>query len=128
MELRNYKAGIKIKSEVDVVYAAITNPLSIELWSGYKAEMPQNAGGEFSMWDGDICGRILEYRQNECVVQEWYFGEQKEPSIATITVFTAGNNSRVEINHTNIPENAYDNIVEGWEDYYLKALKYFLEN
>ena len=127
MELKDYKTRIKIKAEPDVVYAAITNPDTIEVWSGYRAEMPTEAGGEFSMWDGDICGRIVEYEQGKRMVQEWYFGEQNEPSIVTINIFPYRQVAQIELVHTNIPEDAFDNIVEGWEEYYLKTLKGFLD-
>ena len=127
MELKDYKTRIKIKAEPAVVYAAITNPDTIEVWSGYRTEMPKEAGGEFSMWDGDICGRIIEYEQDKRVVQEWYFGEQNAPSIVTINIFPYRQAVQIELIHTNIPEDAFDNIVEGWEEYYLKTLKGFLE-
>ena len=127
MELKDYKTRIKIKAEPDVVYAAITNSDTIEVWSGYHAEMPAEAGGDFSMWDGEINGRIVEYEQGKRVVQEWYFGEQDEPSIVKINIFPYRNDCQIELIHTNIPEDAFDNIVEGWEEYYLKTLKGFLE-
>lgn len=127
MELKTFKTRIKIKAEPADVYAALTNPFTIELWSGYPAEMPDEAGREFSMWEGDIAGRILELVPNEKVVQEWYFGDQTEPSTVTIKIFANGNHAQVDLLHVNIPAEAYEEICEGWTRYYLGAIKDFLE-
>jgi uncharacterized protein YndB with AHSA1/START domain len=127
MELKEFKTRIKIKAEPGDVYAALTNPFTIELWSGYAAEMGQEPGSEFTMWDGDITGRILELIPNEKVVQEWYFGEQEEPSVVTIKIFADRANSQIDLVHTNIPADVYDEICEGWTEYYLGAIKDFLD-
>ena len=79
---KDFKTRIKIQAEVEDVYAAFTNPFTIELWSGYPADIKAEAGTEFSLWEGDICGKILEIEENVKVVQQWYFGEQVMPSVA----------------------------------------------
>ncbi|MCA1744185.1 MAG: SRPBCC domain-containing protein [Bacteroidales bacterium] len=127
MSLKDFKTRLKIRAEQEDVYAAFTNPFTIELWSGYPATMPSEPGAEFSMLEGDIEGRILELEPHAKIVQEWYFGEQEEPSIATIKLFPQGGNVQVELFHTNIPEEAYNEITEGWTEYFLGAIKEFLE-
>jgi len=124
---KDYKTRIKVKSELEDAFAAFTNPFTIELWSGYPAVMSKEAGSEFSLWEGDITGRVLEVEEEKKVVQEWYFGEQEDASIATLKFFVQGNKVQIDLLHTNIPEEAYDDIVEGWNDYYLGAIKTFLE-
>jgi uncharacterized protein YndB with AHSA1/START domain len=127
MGFKDFKTRIKIKAETGDVFAAFTNPFAIELWSGYPANMPSEAGSEFSMWEGDIAGRILEIVQDSKIVQEWYFGDQEEPSIVTIKLFPDGGKVQVEVVHTNIPEEAFQEITEGWQEFYLGAIKEFLE-
>lgn len=119
---------MKIKAEACDVYAALTNPFTIELWSGYPAVMSDEPGTLFSLWDGDIEGCVLEAVPDTKLVQEWFFGEQTEKSIATIKIFPDGAEKvQVELVHTNIPDEAYDEITEGWREYYLGAIKEFLE-
>lgn len=127
MELKEFKTRIKIKATPADVYAALTNPFTIELWSGYHAEMPGEPGSDFSMWDGDISGCILELVPDQKVVQEWYFGDQEQQSVATIKIFADRSNTQVDLLHTNIPAEAYEEICEGWTNYYLGAIKDFLE-
>jgi len=125
--LKDFKTRIKVKSELEDAFAAFTNPFTIELWSGYPAVMSKEAGSEFSLWEGDITGRVLEVEEEKKVVQEWYFGEQEAASIATLKFFVQGGTVQIDLDHTNIPEDAYDDIVEGWNEYYLGAIKTFLE-
>lgn len=125
---KEYKTRVKIKAELEDVYAAFTNPFTIELWSGYPATMSVEPGSEFSMWEGDIAGHVIEAEEGKLIIQEWYFGPQEEQSIVSIKFFTQkGGRIQVDLHHTNIPDDAYDDIVEGWNDYYLGAIKEFLE-
>jgi len=116
-----------LPAEPQDVFAAITNPFTIELWSGYKAVMDTNDGTEFSLWEGDITGKNLEILEDKKVVQEWYFGDQKEKSIVTIKLFEHKKGTQVELKHINIPDEIFDNITEGWNEYYFGAIKDFLE-
>ncbi len=127
MSVKDFKTRIKIKAEAEDIYAALTNPFTIELWSGYKAEMSTEAGTEFSLWEGDIVGKNIEFETNKKVVQQWYFGDQPEESIVTIKIFEDKNACQVELKHINIPEEEFDDICEGWTEYYLGAIKEFFE-
>lgn len=127
--MKNYRAYFQIKAEPEDIYTALTNPFTIELWSGETAIMTKEVGAEFSLWDGDIIGKNIELKENEKLVQEWYFDEDEErdASIVTIKIWKKNSSCSVELMHTNIPDEAYDNIVEGWNEAYLGAIKNLLE-
>ena len=57
--MKAFKKTFRIYAEPSDVYSSLTNPLTIELWSGYPAEMSTVPGSEFSLWEGDITGRNL---------------------------------------------------------------------
>ena len=120
--MKTFKKTFKINAEPSDVYSAITNPFTIELWSGYPAQMTAEPGTEFSLWAGDITGRNIEFIRDRKVVQEWYFGEQPEKSIVTITVHPDHENSMVTVEHTNIPDKDFADIAEGWKEYYIGAI------
>jgi activator of HSP90 ATPase len=120
--MKTFKKTFKINAEPSDVYAALTNPYTIELWSGYPAQMSTEPGTEFSLWEGDITGKNLEFVQDKKVVQEWNFGEQVDKSIVTITLVPDRENSLVTIEHSNIPDDEYKDISEGWGEYYIDAI------
>ncbi len=120
--MKTFKKTFRINAEPSDIYSAITNSRTIELWSGYPAQMEAEPGSEFSLWEGDITGKNLEFVQDKKVVQEWYFGDQSEKSIVTITILPDRENSVVTVEHTNIPDEEFEAIAEGWREYYIGAI------
>jgi activator of HSP90 ATPase len=121
--MKDYKKYFTLPATPEEVYIAITNPLTIKMWTDQEAEMSIEVGSEFSMMDGDIVGKNLEFVENKKLVQEWYFGENEVPSIVTIKIHEMAEGSSVELRHNNIPDEAYDEIVEGWNSAYFGSLQ-----
>lgn len=116
-----------IAAPPDEVYLALTNPFTIELWTGYPAEMSTNPGEEFSYYEGDIVGKNLEFKTDELIRQQWYFeGEEKE-SIVSLQLRPEKNNTVVELLHENVPEEVYEEMAMGWKKMYFEALKKFFK-
>ena len=126
--MKDLKKTIHVKVPREEVYNAITNPLTIELWSGYIAKMENTPGSEFSMFDGEITGRIKSLDHTALVEQIWDFGEQEKESLVRIELFEESGRTRIELSHSNIPDEAFENIEIGWKEYYLAALKSYLES
>jgi activator of HSP90 ATPase len=120
--MKTFKKTFKINAEPSDVYSALTNPYTIELWSGYPAQMSTEPGTEFSLWEGDITGKNIEFIQDKKVVQEWYFGDQTEKSLVNITITSDRESSNVTIEHSNIPDDDFNDIAEGWREYYIGAI------
>ena len=126
--MKDLRKTIHIKVPLEEVFNAITNPLTIELWSGYDARMESTPGSEFSMFDGDITGWIKTIEPPTVLEQVWDFGDQDNESLVRIELFEDSGKTRLELNHSNIPDEAFENIVSGWKNYYLGALKAYLED
>jgi len=120
--MKTFKKTFRINAGPSDVYAALTNPYTIELWSGYPAVMKEEPGSEFSLWEGDISGMNLEFIKDKKIVQEWHFGDQSEKSIVTITINREREGSQVIVEHTNIPDDDFADIAEGWREYYIGAI------
>ena len=125
MVMKTFKKVFRLNAEPSDVYSALTNPFTIELWSGYPAEMSTEPGSEFSLWEGDITGKNIEFIVDRKVIQQWYFGDQIEESIVTITIAPDRENSTVTVEQTNIPDDEFDDIAEGWREYYIGAIASF---
>jgi activator of HSP90 ATPase len=125
--MKDYKKYFIISASPEEVYIAITNPLTIKMWTDQEAQMSTIANTEFSIMDESIIGKNIEFIENKKVVQEWYFGDTEIASIVTIKIHAHGdgNSSSVELKHSNIPDEAYDDIVEGWNSAYFGSLQDF---
>lgn len=128
MENKPIRVTLHIKATPEEVYRALVNPFTIELWSGEPAVMQAAPDTEFSLWGGDIVGKNIEFVENEKVVQQWFFGEDEPHSLVTISLFEDKNRTRVEVVHENVPEDARENMIDGWKHNYLGAIKVFFES
>lgn len=121
--MKDFKKYFKIKASVEDVYNALTNKEMIEIWAGDTAEMSTEAGSRFELFDGNICGTNLEFEPNRKIVQAWDFGDEDDPSIVTLILHDNKGKTSVEVRHTNIPDDAFENISEGWEEDYFGAIQ-----
>lgn len=127
-QLKNFKKYFEIKANPEAVYNAFVNKNVIELWSDAEADFKEEVGTEFSLYDGDIVGKNLEFEKNKKIVQEWYFENPAgQESIVTIKIHADKQHTSLEINQTNIPLDAYENISEGWQFGIVECIKEILE-
>ena len=123
--MKDFKKYYVIPALPEELYLALTTPATIQLWSGEPAEMSTEPDSEFSLWDGSITGRNIEFETGRKIVQQWYFGDQPERSIVTIKLHPHAQGTSVELRHTNIPDQDYDDIVDGWNTVYFASLQDF---
>ncbi len=119
--MKNIKRYYTLKAGPEDVFNALTNKRILEIWTGDTVEMEPVVGSEFSLWGGSITGINLEIEENKKIVQQWFFGEE-EDSIVTLKIHSHKKGASIELLHTNIPDDAYENISSGWDEDYFGAL------
>jgi len=126
--MKDFKKYYIIDAPPEDVFNALTNAATIQLWSGEPAIMEPVEGTEFSLWEGSIEGKNLAFEPGKKIVQEWYFGEQEEASIVTIILHENKGKTSAELRHTNIPDEDFNNITEGWnENYFGSIIDFYAE-
>jgi activator of HSP90 ATPase len=125
--MKDFKKYYIISAPPEEVYLALTLEATIQLWTGDKVEMKAVPGTEFSLWDGSIVGKNLEFEPSKKIVQQWYFGDQPDESIVTIKLHAHDQGTSVELRHTNIPDDDFTDITDGWNNIYFGSLKEFYE-
>ena len=120
--MKEFKKYYIIPATPEEVYLALTLPATIQLWTGEEAEMSTEPGSEFSLWEGSIVGKNIAFEDGKKIVQQWYFGDQEEESIVTIKLHQHKQGTSAELLHTNIPDDDYADIVEGWNENYFGLL------
>jgi activator of HSP90 ATPase len=125
--MKDFKKYYIIPAPPEEVYLALTLEPTIMLWTGAKAEMKPEPGTEFSLWDGNIVGKNLEFDAGKKIVQQWYFGDHAEESIVTIKLHPDSKGTSLEVRHNNIPDEDYEDIVDGWDNIYVGSLQDFYE-
>lgn len=125
--MKDFKKYYIIPASPEEVYLALTLPATIQLWTGEEAEMSTEPGSEFSLWEGSIAGKNLAFEEGKKIVQQWYFGDQEDDSIVTIKLHPHKQGTSAELFHTNIPDEAYEDMMEGWNENYFGLLIRFYD-
>lgn len=120
--MKEIKKYYTLNADPKDVYNALVNKNMLEIWTGEEVEMEAVPETNFSLWGGSITGKNLRFEENRLIVQQWYFDEASENSIVTIKIHPHKKGTSVELHHTNIPDEAFENISEGWDEDYFGAL------
>ena len=122
--MKDFKKYYIIPAPPEDVYLALTQEPTIMLWTGDQATFLAEPNTEFSLWDGSIIGKNLEFEPNKKLVQQWYFGDEEveAPSIVTLKLHVHNQGTSLEVRQTNIPDEEYNDLIEGWTNEYVGSL------
>lgn len=113
----------EMNAKPEEVFEALVNPDIIQHWSGDEAKMSADVGAKFSLWGGQMFGTNLEVIPNKKIVQEWCYEQWEKPSKVTFIIKAKGDISIVSLYHEDVPEKSLESIAEGWDSYYLGAIR-----
>jgi uncharacterized protein YndB with AHSA1/START domain len=117
-----------IKATIDKVWEALVDSKIIKEWTGSSAHMDSKVGTKFKLWGGDIHGENLKVIKNNLLEQNWYEGNWDKPSKVSFTLVKKGEQTQVDLVHTDFPEDEGKDLDDGWKRYYLGAIKELLES
>src|SRR5690606_39466560 len=92
--MKDFKKYYIVPADPEDVYKALTTETTIRLWTGDLVKIDPREGGEFSMWDDAIQGRFVTLEPYNKIVQQWYFGDQENPSLVRSEEHTSELQSR----------------------------------
>jgi len=92
---------------------------------GSEAAISRKVGGRFSIYGGEIEGENLELVPDEKIVQSWRYRNWPEGhySKATFSLKEIPDGTRLTFTQTGVPEEFYEDISQGWRDYYWNPMK-----
>ncbi|MGO1243529.1 MAG: SRPBCC domain-containing protein [Sphingobacterium sp.] len=120
--MKAFKKYYIISATPEEIFKALTTETTIQLWTGDLVSIDPTEGGAFSMWDGAITGQFITLQPYQKIEQQWYFGDQEDKSIVTIKLHEHKRGTSLELQHTNIPDEEYEDMVDGWNDTYMASL------
>ena len=116
-----------IAGSLEDVWKALTDPNLIRTWSGADATFRAEPGADYSLWGGDIRGRVLEVEPGVRLVQSWKPDDYPDDSLVTFLLKPSDHETEVSLTHENVPDWDYDDTNQGWDIYYLGAIKKMIE-
>jgi activator of HSP90 ATPase len=127
--MKSIEQEIIIKASTHNVYEALMDSRKHAEFTGDKASISREIGGSFSAYDGYIEGINLDLIQDEKIVQSWRGSDWPEGhySTATFTLEKVEDGTRLTFTQTDVPDEVYNDVSQGWYDYYWEPMKEILE-
>lgn len=102
-----------------------------KLIGGASADIKEEIGSTFTIYDGYITGKILELEKNKRIVQLWRTNEFAENSpdskLEILLEDNPGGGTKFTLLHWELPEGDKEKYKKGWEDFYLVPMKKYFE-
>jgi activator of HSP90 ATPase len=129
METKTLKQSVTIKATPHEVYEALMDSKKHAEFTGGKASISRKVGGKFTAFDGYSEGINLELEPDKTIVQTWRAEDWPEGhySRATFAFTKVAGGTKLSFTQTDIPADQYDDIAQGWKDYYWTPMKKMLE-
>ena len=114
------------------VYEALMDSEKHSQFTGAKASISRGVGGAFTAYDGALSGTILELVPDVKIVQSWRGSDDGwvpgHYSTATFSLEAMDGGTRLSFVQTGVPEQSFEQITQGWQDYYWAKMKQMLES
>lgn len=128
MEIKTIRQSIVFKTSPHDVYEALMDSKKQAQFTGGKASISRKIGGKFSIFDGYSEGTNLELIPDKKIVQTWRASDWAKGhySRVTFSLKEIEGGTRLSFTQTGVPEEQYEDISQGWRDYYWTPMKKML--
>ena len=122
---KNIRQTVTLKAAPHEVYEILMDQKKHAKLVGSEASISRKSGGKFVIYGGDVEGKNLELVPDQKIVQTWRYNDWPAGHYSMITFQLAptANGARLTFTQTDIPEDKYEDIKQGWIDYYWTPLK-----
>jgi activator of HSP90 ATPase len=126
---KTIRQSVTFKASAADVYDILIDAKKHAALTGSEVKLSRKVGGEFTVYAGDIQGVNLELVPGQKIVQSWRYSDWPAGhySRATFSLKEDSGRTRLTFTQTGVPEEAYQDIGNGWRDYYWRPMKKMLE-
>ena len=122
---KNLKQTATFKATPHEIYETLMDERKHARFTGGEAKISRKVNGNFTISDGEIEGRNLELVPDQKIVQTWRYSDWPEGHYSTITfsIKPTENGTHMTFTQIDIPDDKFEDIKQGWIDYYWTPLK-----
>lgn len=129
MKTKTINQTVTFKATPHEVYETLMDSKKHAKLVGAEAKISKKVGAKFSIYGGEIEGVNLELVPDKKIVQSWRYSDWPEGhySKATFLLEESGGGTKLTFIQTEVPEELYEDVAQGWRDYYWEPMKEMLE-
>ncbi|KAJ3396849.1 hypothetical protein HDU92_001683 [Lobulomyces angularis] len=130
---KNQVVGGVTKIELDVEFVCSTSDLystfldqkKVQIWTRGGAKVATKVGDEFSFFDGNITGSIIELEENKKIVKKWRLKSWPKDHYSTVTLLfdDKGDATILKLTQTDVPIGEKEIVRNNWHQYYMNPIK-----
>jgi len=132
MRTKSIRQTLNFKAQPIEVYEMIMDQEKHSAITASEVEMSRTIKGKFTAFGGYCKGHNIELVEGEKIIQAWHFDEHEWPeehfSICTFLLEKTGDGTKLSFVQKGVPAHKYDELKDGWHEYYWKPMKDFIEN
>ncbi len=130
MKIRNLKQSANFKAIPHEVYEMLMDSKKHAQFTGSPAKISRTVGGVFNAHGDYIEGKNVELIPDHKIVQMWRGSNWEKEHYSTVTYELTATKGGTKLTFTqkDIPADDYENIKQGWIDYYWEPMKAMLIN
>lgn len=120
---------VTFKASPHEVYEILMDAKKHAELTGGEAKISRKVSGKFIIYGGEIEGKNLELVPDKKIIQSWRYSDWPEGhySTATFLLDETDKGTRLTFTQTGVPDDKYEDIKQGWNDYYWGPIKEMLE-
>ena len=129
MKSKTIRQTISLDASPHDVYEMLMDEKKHARFTGGAAMISRDVGGAFVTNSGYATGTTKELVQDTKIVQTWRASDWPDDhySTLTITLSLVSSKTKLSLVQTGVPKDWYEEISQGWYDYYWDLLKKILE-
>ena len=129
MKGKTIKQSVTFKATPHEIYQMLMDSTKHSKFTESSASISRKVGGKISAYDGYINGVNLELIADKKIVQKWRGSDWPDGhySIATFELKKVNGGTKLMFTQTDVPEDHYLSIKDGWREHYWNKMKKLLE-
>lgn len=125
MKTKTIRQVVTFKASPHMVYEALMDSRKHSRFTGDTASISRKIGGRFKAYGDYIEGVNLELAPDEKIVQSWRANDWPEGhySRVTFSLKELEKGTQLTLTQSDVPEEFYEEIGQGWHDFYWTPIK-----
>ena len=122
--------SVTLPAPAETLYDMYLDPEVHGAITGYPVTISHEPGTAFQAFDNMLSGTLLFTVPNRMVVHTWrgnHWKPEDLDSLLILTFWPEGKNGRIDLVHVNVADHDYEEVNTGWEKYYWKPWREYLE-
>ena len=127
MKTKTLHQSVVFEADPHEVFEALMDSEKHAAFTGAKANIGRRVGESFSVWDDWATGSNVEIVPNKKIVQRWRGTDWPKDHYSTVMfeLKKVDRGTRLDFTQIDIPEAVYEEIAQGWKEWYWEKLKVY---